>query len=78
MFKRYYAYFVVYNFSNGLGNGSGAIEITRNRPIKNLDDVESVAKYIQEFTKSNELHLSNWIRLKPRREGIEGLKLNKI
>ena len=61
MFKRTYKYFVSYTFPNG----SGMIEITRNKPIKTYSDVMSVAEFIKDnYVKTGNVVIVNYKKIK--------------
>lgn len=74
--KLAFKFFVSYTFASiSRGNGSGMVEITRDAPIQNFNDILGMAKLIeQSFEDTHNVAIINFIliNVEPVSETVEG------
>jgi hypothetical protein len=71
-FKKYYSYYIFYNFTGGYGS----MELIRNAPIKTMDDIKAITSYIENEHDYKNVILVNWIKTKPRKDAKTFLNVN--
>lgn len=72
LFRKVYAYHVVYSFSNG----RGSIQITRTGKIKKYEHVLEMVDIINKKT-GEKVVIENWISIKPSADMLKDLNLTK-
>lgn len=64
LFERRYVYFVSLNYGNTERTGFGNVEILRNKPINDFDDIADIVNAIEKDFNLEDVVILSWSRMK--------------